>query len=507
MLNMYLLIVDSLFDGNKFLNNIKYVLIENDIIKAVGGNEVLELAKNKSNNLQKLDFRGKTVLPGFIDGHAHFLQMGIGSLQIDASAVSSKADFLELLYSEASKKLTPSVIFARDWDESVWHEKNFPERKDFDKISKTIPIIARRVCGHLAIANSAAMKLISRKNFKGDFSRGIAKEHSAWKFDENLTFSKDMYAQALSYAEKDAFSKGVTTVHEIIPVRFFQIYQQFLKTNKLNIRIIAFLPLKHLTHYIHSGLEGGFGSKQLIFGGVKIFMDGSIGAKTAALRNPYTDSPGNRGISLYSLSQLKKTKAIAEKNNIPLIVHAIGDRAITAAVKALASPKGTSDNLLRHRIEHLEIIYPKLLEEFAKSGVIASMQPNFARRWSIPNGMNWQRLGKKRVKWCNPYSKIVQNKIKLSFGSDCMPFGPLYGLEGAINHPIPELSISLQDALKAYTYGSAFAGGIEKWTGSIAVGKKADIAVLNRNIQNSSSLISVKVNTTFLNGKILYKKS
>ncbi|MFC1851470.1 amidohydrolase [candidate division CSSED10-310 bacterium] len=498
----FVLTSDSIFDGHTFRPDITHIAVTGGEIVALGNHEVGRVFPRNAADI--LDFKGRTILPGFIDGHCHFMQMGLASLHLDLAPAASREEFFVLISQQLADNRAGGPIIGEDWDESAWSDHRFPTRKELDSISAEIPIIARRVCGHLAVVNTPALAYIPRALFKGDYGHGIVVEEAILSLDDLLTHDPDSYRSALRYAQALAFKNGVTTIHEIVSNRFFAVYQHFLAQKELQIRVVAYLPVKALHHYGQTGLVGGFGNDRLQFGGVKIFTDGSLGARTAALSNPYHDDPPNRGLLLYSLSRLSNFITRSEQARIPVMIHAIGDRAIAQALKAFEKSSYKPGSGLRHRLEHLEVLDAPLISKINDLGLTASLQPNFAHRWSQPGGMNWQRLGPERIKWCNPYSHIISSGGNVAFGSDCMPFGPLYGLEGACNHPIPELGIPLEKALETYTAGSAYAAAVDAWTGSLAPGKKADIVVLDHDISRSRTLADVAVNATFLNGDLVY---
>jgi hypothetical protein len=235
-----------------------------------------------------------------------------------------------------------------------------------------------------------------------------------------------------------------------------------------------------------------------------LFLDGSIGAHTAAMREPYADMPNETGRLL--LRDRTAEGLMLEFNDMGwrLAVHAIGDLAIDQAVEAFRFVRMEGKRFLRHRLEHLELLRPEHLGWLRRLQLVASMQPNFVARWQIPQGLYEHRLGWERAKGMNPFGSVVRAGIPLAFGSDGMPFGPLYGIVGALAHPEPSERLSLRQALLAYTQGAAFACGIEGQVGTIAPGKLADFVVLShlpdeRNFADEWQ--SVKIVATFVGGK------
>ena len=243
--------------------------------------------------------------------------------------------------------------------------------------------------------------------------------------------------------------------------------------------------------------------------GIKAFLDGSLGARTAALGEPYADDPAdpdNRGMLLYTDDQLRALVREAESRDLPLFLHAIGDRAVGAALDAFAE-EAAKGNPLRHRIEHLEYATSEQLDRMKELGVVASMQPNFIVQWGGLGRMNEARLGPERSRRLEAIRDVWGRGIPLAFGSDCMPFGPLYGLQGAVHHPAEEQQLPPVVALRAYTQGSAWAAGVEDHMGSIEVGKLADMALLDADIEHAEDLRTVKVVATILGGLMVHVDS
>jgi predicted amidohydrolase YtcJ len=242
-------------------------------------------------------------------------------------------------------------------------------------------------------------------------------------------------------------------------------------------------------------------------------MDGSMGARTAVFSEPYADETSTYGIFAVSPDILKERVIRAHKQGMQVAIHAIGDKAIEVALDAIeAAIEKEPRKDHRHRIEHCEILTKEQLARIKQLGLVPAMQPNFVGEWGQPGGMYEQRLGLKRLKFCNPYRKLLDEGVKVAFGSDCgycppWPFNPIYGVWAAINHPIKENKISIENAIKCYTLNGAFASFEEKIKGSIEPGKLADIAVLSEDLITfpPEAIKDVKVDLTMVNGKILWK--
>jgi hypothetical protein len=241
----------------------------------------------------------------------------------------------------------------------------------------------------------------------------------------------------------------------------------------------------------------------------KLLMDGSLGARTAALFEPYTDEPSTKGLLLMPLEKLVEKAKTAHLNGSQIAIHAIGDLAIENVLNSYQEAlkaKPRKDH--RHRIEHCEILTASQIERIKELGIIPAMQPNFVGEWAGPGGMYEQRLGPERNRLNNPYRTLLDEGITVCFGSDGMPFNPIYGLWSAVNHGIKESRVSLVEAVKCYTLNGAYASFEEDLKGSIEPGKLADIAVIDSDLTKTppEEIKDAKVYMTLVNGKILYHK-
>jgi hypothetical protein len=237
--------------------------------------------------------------------------------------------------------------------------------------------------------------------------------------------------------------------------------------------------------------------------GIKLFLDGSLGARTAALRAPYADQPTTRGALLYPTPELRALVQEIDAAGLQLMVHAIGDAALDQALEVLA-PLTAGGNPHRHRLEHVEVTPPDLVEKLGRSGLQACLQPNFAARWSQPGGMNEQRLGD-RLAYCNAYRTLLEAGLPIAFGSDCMPLGPMVGLCGAIEHPLRTERIGAAAALERYTAAGAYLTHSETRHGCIAPGYVADFVLLSADPIAGAPPGSTRVVATWLEGERVFE--
>lgn len=512
------------------------VMIKGDKISAVGtSSDILDtieniIEKSDDENIQSkirvIDLEGRTIVPGFIDSHTHFLNMGLNYLRADLSKVKN----LNQLYSEVRRQIIRSTpgdwIFGIDFDETQWEPKSnqrLPTCAELDNLSTEYPIILRRVCGHVAVANSVALEEIDKyieQNGLQDwhqkylnYNTGVLLEDIPLSLNKIIQPSRQEKEEGLRKAINTAHMLGVTSVRDIVNLEALDQYIEFSNKNELKIRIAAYIKFEYFQEFLKDRAKyNQFGDNVFLsFKGVKIFLDGSIGAHTAALSKPYSDDPAKYGTLIFTNSELAEQLEAVFKNKFQVMVHAIGDTAIDQLInvytsfvtRSLVSTDGSS----RNSVEHLEVVRPDQLVSLSKLRITASMQPNFAGQWSQPGGMNEVRLGVDRLEMCNAFQAVITNNNLLAFGSDCMPFNPIYGIHSAVNHPIQSQRISAFEALKAYTIGSAYAAGDEKSKGSIEPGKFADLVVLSDDIlalETSEKIQDLQIEMTILGGEIVY---
>ncbi len=448
-------------------------------------------------NFRPLDLAGNFVIPGFVDAHTHLLGLGIEKQRIDLNDCNSLSDCLEKLRENREDDL----IFGVNWDESNWQRGRIDElsRNLLDKISKTKPVIMRRICGHFAVVNSKALEVIPLNYKIVEPTKGYLYEDAALYLNQFFPPTEVMYERAIEIATEEALSCGITSVHEITDATGLGIYQRYRKRLKLRVYLYLVNFLKEALRGLQPfNLQDGF----LRFAGIKIFMDGSIGARTAALKMPYRGIK-SRGKLLISESELKKIIKKAEANSLQLMIHSIGDRATDAVLNAFRKLE-LKKNPLRHRLEHIELLHNYQIEEIARRELIASMQPNFLR-WQILSGMYQKNLGG-RYKKMNCFKRLIRSGVRVIFGSDCMPIGPLHGIGYAVNSPLSDVKLTPAQAFRLYTTEPPFATFAEDKLGIIKPGMEADLVVLNKNPLVKENLKDLKVLGVFVRGTCVYKK-
>jgi len=454
-------------------------------------------------HVKKIDLNGNYVAPGFIDSHTHLIARGIELQRIDLEGCRSLDNCLERLRSGLHKE--DEVVFGSNWDESAWDtpQLDILNRYTLDKISKRRPVIMRRICGHFAVVNTKALQLIPKKWKIINRKNGHLYEDAALNLDRIFPIGNSGLERAIELGSAEATAKGITSIHEITNPQRFRLLHKVHRNRGLKIRCAAYIKSQYLEDILASGMSSGFGNEMLRFAGIKVYLDGSVGARTAAFKQFY-EKMRTRGMILLSIQELGTIIKTANDNGIQLMIHAIGDRAVAHALKAFKKHISKS-NPLRHRLEHVEKLDSSSIRHMAEMNMVASMQPNFVKRWQQPGGLYEQYLGK-RYKEMNCFRRLLEAGIKVIFGSDCMPLGPLYGIQGALTHPFPCGRLDPIDAFRLYTQEPAFATFEEDKKGAIEAGRFADLVVLDKNPLTEKNLDTIKIVMVFVGGRIVYRK-
>ena len=486
------------------------VLISGERIVKVGSTE--EIRGELPEKATTVDLKGRTVVPGFIDSHTHFVSWGLGLSRLDLREAATVSEALDMTKKRVKGSEKGEVIIGEGWDQSKWEESRYPEREELDKVAPRNPVILRRVCGHLAVANSEALNLIPSYISGIDWETGTLLGDPALNLNRLFPPSSGEILEAVKLAMKEAHKLGVTSIHDIVTPQYLRAYQELQKRGELNLRVYACFYEEYLDSLLGVGLRTGFGDGLLKFGGLKVFADGSLGARSAALSSPYQNSD-EVGVLTHSDQELKSVMERAAGAGVQVLVHAIGDRAIGQVLSGYekifaGSRRGVpTRNNLRHRIEHVELPTPQQLRNMRELGIIAAMQPNFLGEWGQAGGMYEELLGEDRWRRNNPLREVADLDIPIAFGSDSMPFSPLYGIHWAVNHPIEEQRLTAEEAIRFYTLGSAHASFEEELKGSIQEGKFADLVVLSQDVTKRREIDRVEVVMTVLGGAIVFERA
>jgi predicted amidohydrolase YtcJ len=459
---------------------------------------------------QRVDLNGKTVVPGFCDSHLHFIMYGLGLAS--TADLASSGDMDALLGTLANHRDTTPFewILGRGFDQSKLRENRFPTREDLDRVSRTRPILIVRICGHAAVANTAAITLLSdAERGAGDPEAGLYTEEDIRPFRDRMpqTSPAEMEEAVLRAAEI-ALKSGITSIGTLIDtVDQIGAYQRLHRRGALPLRVTMMPPYSAVSALHEHGIATGFGNEWLKFGGAKFFSDGSLGARTALMAQPYADDPDNPqnlGIRIYEPHDLQKKAADAQEKGFQLVIHAIGDQANRESLDAIEHALGSQgDNgYHRHRIEHASVLPPDLLKRMADRKIVGVVQPQFVQS-DIWTG---ERVGAARARGAYPFRTMRDAGIPLALSSDC-PVEKLDAfacLDAAVNRApwSPEERLTVEEAIHDYTYSSAYALHREKEIGTLDVGKLADFVVLSENpIGNERGLRDIKAEAVYVGGK------
>jgi predicted amidohydrolase YtcJ len=458
---------------------------------------------------QSLDLQGKTVVPGFIDSHTHLASHGIAqTFWVNLGDAKSHKEVEEKLRKNALELQEGEWLVAYNWDESQWETPILLNREILDRACPSHPVYAIREDGHFVAVNSKALELLTEplskltEEEKAEASQGRLRDID---IDRKLFYpSPSKILKGIEAGCLLAAKLGITSANDMVSAELLRYYFKAEQKGLLKVRIHLNVPSTVLSAVGTIGITSGYGSDKLRIGGLKLFYDGSIGAQTALVSEDFADMPGEKGLIYTPPEEFAKYLDKAIKGRIQPVVHAIGDQAIENVLDEYAARQESIAGL-RPRIEHVEMVTDSQMAKAAELNVIFSMQPNFCK-WAFPGGLYETRLGKERTQQMNAFSKVVEKKVRLAFGSDGMPLGPLLGLHHAVNHPVKESSLSVEDAVRSYTMEGAYCEFQEHEKGTLSEGKLADFVVLSGNPWETSDRIKeMKVEITAVGGEIVYR--
>jgi len=460
-----------------------------------------------------VDGGGRTLLPGFIDAHTHLEQQGQYLVHADLSDAGTLDEAVETLASDAADG---EWLLGFGWDESDWPEGRYLTREDLDRVSEDRPVAALRVDMHTAALNSVALDRLREEmpaedvRTEGGEPTGVVVEDAAgelWSVvDPDVAETRDLLAAARDRAHE----LGITAVHDMVRESHApRVYRELAAEDALDLRVRINYWSDHIEAVRETGLTTNSGGDWVQTGAIKSFTDGSLGARTAKLTEPYADAdeaedaePGTTGEWVVTPEELREIADEADAGGLQLTVHAIGDAAITETLDAFETTE--APGAARHRVEHAEVLSDEQIERFAETGIVASVQPNFLR-WADEGGLYDARLGSERRERSNRYRDLLDAGAHVAFGSDCMPMDPLLGVHHAVNAPAEGQRLSVTEALRAYTLGGAYAGFDEGRMGTVEAGKHADFVLLEESPWDASERIDeIDVEATIVGGDLVY---
>jgi len=496
------------------------VAIRNGKILDVGSTErILTLADAAT---KVVDLHGKTVMPGFIDSHAHMLQFGQSLQQLDLRNVWSIEELQFRLKKHAGDNPESEWILGGNWDQERFSERRYPNRWDLDSAVSDRPVFLTRVCGHICVVNSKALQLaginaetgqskdkIDRDEKTGE-PTGILREEALGLVRRVMPKpSLEEIERSCLVACQKAVEAGLTGVNWLVSSPDeIRVLQKLSKEDRLPIRVCLGIPVNLLHHLTELGLVTGFGNDIVKIGPVKVMLDGSLGGHTAALNEPYSDRQETKGMLHYTQPELDRIIAEAHNAGLQIAIHAIGDCAMNAALKAFEwALAGSSRSDHRHRIEHCSVLSQALIERMKSLGIIASVQPHFV----ISDFWVTSRVGEERARWVYPFKSLLRAGLVVAAGSDCPvePIDPLLGIWAAVARKDSYgENVTAEEALRMYTLNTAHAIFDEAIRGSIEPGKLADLTVLSDDprLVSPDSIKDISVETVIVGGRIVCEK-
>ena len=482
--------------------------VQQDKIRCIGSVEhvTLECGGN-AEHAETIELGGKFVMPGFNDAHVHLGSAGADMLAVRLQGAATVAELQRRLRESVAQHKPGEWITGFGWDHTLWPDKKFPNRQQLDEVAPQNPVFLQHVSGHVAVVNSLALKLAgitkSTSNPTGGEIEheangeptGMLKEGAAMA----LVHSKippptqERRRQGIELALADVAKNGVTSLQDNSAWEDFLVYQDLKRDGKLTARITEWLPFNAPIERLETmRRDGGTTDPLLHTGALKMVTDGALGSRTAAMLAPYSDDPSTKGILIMEPDKLRELAIERDKHGFQLNFHAIGDRANRVSLdvfEAVAKANGPRDR--RDRIEHAQVVALDDLPRFAKLGVIASMQPSHQT-----TDMRWaeSRVGPERIKGAYAWATLQKSGARLAFGTDynVEPISPFRGLYACVTRQLPDGTppggwqpqekISLEDCIRAYTSGSAYAEFAEGKKGELKPGEYADFIVLSHDL-------------------------
>ena len=519
----------SVWTGVAGAETAEAVAVRGGKIVAVGSED--DIASLIGTSTEVVELQGRLLTPGFIDSHVHFLQGGYQLSSVDLRDADSPEEFARRIGEFAAGLEPGEWISGGSWDHERWGGE-LPRKEWVDGVTPHNPVIVSRLDGHMALANTVALEAggvtwetatppggeIVRDAASGEPTGVLKDEAMGLVFAAMPQESEAQLDSALQAAAWHALSMGVTGVYDMGSWDHLETYRRAHRAGRLPLRIYSVVPISTWERLRDFVAEEGRGDDRLWWGGLKGFVDGSLGSTTAWFYDPYTDEPGTSGLMVTDTAELRELIRHGDDAGFQLIIHAIGDRAndwLLDRYQEAVDRRGLRDQ--RFRIEHAQHLSREAFPRFAELGVIPAMQPYHAiddGRWA------WKRIGPERVKTTYAFRSLLDADAPLAFGSDwtVAPINVLEGIYGAVTRRtldganpdgwVPEEKITVEEALRAYTYASARSGFMEEKVGQIREGMYADLVVLSENIleMDPVGIPEVRVDLTVVEGEIVHRR-
>ncbi len=507
---------------------------------ALGGGRILFVGESRDiiakcgPGTRKYDLEGRTVIPGLIDAHAHFLGYALGRANIDLVGTGSFGEVLEKVTERVGESGEGEWIIGRGWDQNDWADSRYPDRWMLDQAAPENPVCLTRVCGHAVVVNSSAMRFAGITKSTPDPPGGkIMHDESGEPTGILIDEAKRLVTEVIPPVGRErkkallreaanlCLASGLVGVHEMgISGETASIYRELFGDERLPFRITAYFDVddKGLDSLLSEGPMRGFADGRFSVIGVKMFADGSLGARSAALIDDYSDDPGNRGILVTDPKVLDAKAELCHEAGFQVAVHAIGDRAnrIVLDIYERILDGGRGEDR-RHRIEHAQVVSPEDIIRFSALGVIPSMQFTHCT-----SDMPWagDRLGPERIRGAYAWRSLLDTGCRIPGGSDfpVESIDPLLGIYAAVTRRdlgggpesgwMSEQCLTVHEAVRSFTLDAAYAVHAEDRTGSLEPGKYADLIVLSDNIMEIDpvDIPGIEIEATVLGGEIAWRR-
>jgi predicted amidohydrolase YtcJ len=463
----------------------------------------------------RVDLNGGTALPGPVDSHVHLLWNAQNDLWVaDLTGSRSIEEGLGRL-AEHSTRRTDGWLIGHGFDHELFPTRAFPTKQDLDRVAPDRPCLISRVCYHAVVVNSKALELAGIESDTGL----LTEDRMDPVYAVMPAPTREQWLEVCEHAVELAVRGGFTGAHVLIDTaEEARAFQELHRQGKLKIRVRLQIPYRLLSHLTNLGLSTGFGDEWLSIGGIKMFADGSMGARTAALTSGYTDDLDNVGELIHSPDDLTAMCREVHEAGCQMVIHAIGDEAMDVTMDAITSAAGSDTRVGRHRIEHASIVRPDQIQRLAESGIVCCIQPQFIVTdfWTV------QRMGEDRKPWIYPFASMLKAGVAMSGGTDC-PVEKLNALEAigrGVTRDAPwrgeeisrgyvaEECLNVDQAWRLYTTGSAFCGFTEARRGTLEPGMDCDFIVLKRDpyAVDPKSLETMTPDLVVVGGRVQYRK-
>jgi predicted amidohydrolase YtcJ len=505
------------------------VAVSDDTVAAVG--DSAEIARLVRPDTRVLADDGGVVTPGFMDGHLHFLDGGFQLASVDLRPADAKTEFIERVAAFASERKPGDWIVGGDWDHERWPGTPLPHRSWIDSVTPDNPVLLYRLDGHMALANSAALRLAKIDRRTRDIPGGVivrdpSGEPTGILKDEAMNPVEDVIPPpseeqrdgALRRALRHAAERGVTAfAHMSVPLAELGAYLRARRAKTLTARAALYFDIEDWRKVADTVAKIGRGDDWVWIGGVKGYMDGSLGSTTALFYQPYEDDPSTSGVLTTPEDSIRAWIGGADSAGLQVAVHAIGERAnglLLSIFDSVARAHGSRDR--RFRVEHAQHLRREDIARFPRLGVIASMQP-----YHVIDDGRWaeKRIGPERIKTTYAFRSLPGRGAVLAFGSDwtVAPMEPLLGIYAAVTRRtldgknpdgwVPQEKISVEEALRAYTAGNAFGVFAEDRRGKLAPGYLADLVLIDRDLTRipTEEIEQATVRATVVGGRVVYQ--